>query len=270
MVAREFQMGAKGRADQGRISWMRAPDGRTCDYRGLVELRRYWHLIRRRLILVLISILLGAGIGYATTSRASLYKTSAELYVGSLALAQNPGQLYLETQLSQVELTYTAMINAPTIAEKAVALTNVPRAAGTLSGETKATVIPGTNLIVVTATDPDPIVAQKIANGMSTAFVKEVQSFSPTSNPAPGTVPSEPVELFQGAFVPNRPLPTGLGRKVLLGAIFGLVISVLLVLVLDYLDITIKSADELERRLDLPVLGVVPLRRNVPESVSLG
>jgi hypothetical protein len=44
-----------------------------------------------------------------------------------------------------------------------------------------------------------------------------------------------------------------------LSAIFGLLASVALVLLLDYLDLTVKTADDLERRSGLPVLGVIPL-----------
>jgi capsular polysaccharide biosynthesis protein len=235
-----------------------------------VELRRYWHLLRRRWILILISILIGAGIGYETTSRSSVYRTSAEVYVGTANFQQQVGELFVEQGLLQIELTYADMINSPVIAEKAVQTGNIPRTAEQVVGETKATVLPGTNLLLVTATDRDPVVAAKVATGVSRAFQDEIKSFSPTATPTVGTIPSEPAYLFQPAGVPSRPIPTGLGRKVTLGAVFGLVLAILLILTLDYLDVTIKSADELERRLDLPVLGVVPMRRNVPETVSLG
>lgn len=214
-------------------------------------------------------MLVGAAIGYVTTSRVAYYRTSSEIYVGTLAFGSNPSQLYVEPGLDQVELTYADMITEPVIAEKAVAETGVPRAAGTVAAETKAAVIADTNLIVVTVTDTDPVVATKIANGVADAFVASVQSYSPTATAGPGTVPSEPAEVFQGAGIPLRPLPTGLGRKVILGGVFGAVVAILLVLLLDYLDITIKSPDELERRLDLPVLGVVPLLSSSPETVAV-
>ena len=47
-------------------------------------------------------------------------------------------------------------------------------------------------------------------------------------------------------------------KKFVLGALFGFVIAALIVLVLDYLDVTVKSPEELERRVGLPVLGIVP------------
>jgi capsular polysaccharide biosynthesis protein len=71
-------------------------------------------------------------------------------------------------------------------------------------------------------------------------------------------VPNEPAYVFQDATAAVRS-SSGVDRKVLLGALFGLVIAILLIFLLDYLDVTIKSPEELERRVGLPVLGIVPL-----------
>jgi capsular polysaccharide biosynthesis protein len=55
------------------------------------------------------------------------------------------------------------------------------------------------------------------------------------------------------------PESTGLTRNLFLGALFGLVIAVAIIGLLEYLDVTIKTAAEAERRLELPVLGALPL-----------
>jgi capsular polysaccharide biosynthesis protein len=52
-----------------------------------------------------------------------------------------------------------------------------------------------------------------------------------------------------------------------LGLLFGLMAAVGLVLLLDYMDLTVKSPEDLERRLDLPVLGTIPHQRHLPTDV---
>ena len=235
-----------------------------------MELRRYLHLIRQRLYVVILSVLVGALVGYGVTSRVSQYRTTAQLYVGSEEIAQNPSLLYLEPGLNQVVATFAEMIPTQVIAQKAVVATGVPRSAGAVVGETKAEVVTGTNLIDISVTDPDPVVAQKLANGVGSAFVAQIQNYQPGAPAGPGTVPTEPAYVFQTAPLPTAPLSSGLKRQMILGGIFGLLISVLLVLLLDYLDITAKTPEELERRLGLPVLGVVPLNRSLPEKISVG
>jgi capsular polysaccharide biosynthesis protein len=68
--------------------------------------------------------------------------------------------------------------------------------------------------------------------------------------------------VFQQASLPGAPLASSKKRDLLLGAVFGLVVSVGLVLLIDYLDVSFKNADDLEHASDLPVLGAIPLGRS--------
>jgi len=109
--------------------------------------------------------------------------------------------------------------------------------------------------------DPNERVAVRLANGVSNAFVSQIANYQGTGTAAgtgsQGLVPNEPAYVFQDATSAARN-STGVAKKVELGGLFGLVIAVLLVLALDYLDITIKSPEELENRVGLVVLGIVP------------
>ena len=51
----------------------------------------------------------------------------------------------------------------------------------------------------------------------------------------------------------------GLRQKVLLGLLFGLFVAVLTAFFLEYLDQTIKTSADVERVLEVPVLGLIPL-----------
>ena len=230
-----------------------------------MELRRYLRLLRRRWIFVLVTIAVGIAAGYLVTPRTAMYRADAVLYVGPGQLAQNPTELYALPGLNQILYTFTQMIPNPVIAQKAISATGVPRNAQEVTGETKAAIVTGSNLIAVTVTDPDPLVAQRLANGMSAAFVSQIQSYSAGVSAGPGTVPAEPAYVFQDANLPVAPLSNGLTRHLALGAIFGFVTAVALVLLLDYLDITVRNPEDLEKKLDLPVLGIIPLRVGVIE-----
>jgi polysaccharide biosynthesis transport protein len=56
-----------------------------------------------------------------------------------------------------------------------------------------------------------------------------------------------------GAFYPN------IKRSMISAALLGLLLSVLLAFVLEHLDNTIKTAEDVERHIGVPVLGMVPL-----------
>src|SRR3546814_3917536 len=92
----------------------------------------------------------------------------------------------------------------------------------------------------------DPEMAQTLANGLADTFVKDIQEFEP--GVTEGTVPRLPAYVFERAELPEVPVPTNRIRTVALAAVFGLLVAAGTALLLDYLDITIRSTDDVERR----------------------
>ena len=78
------------------------------------------------------------------------------------------------------------------------------------------------------------------------------------------------VRVVDKALVPGAPFRPSLSRNLTLGLGAGLLAGVALVFLLHYLDRTIKSAEEVERLLGLPVLAVVPDVANEGAPVGAG
>ena len=230
-----------------------------------MELHRYLSILRRRILLVILTILLAAGGAYAGTPRHRLYATQATLYVGFRVLtpggpqAGNPLSNDTMTAVQAVIKTFSIMIRSQTVAAAALAQTpGLHYTPAQVVGETSAAPLQDTTLLIVQVVDANPQVAATLANAMSDAFVAAIKSVDP-GQPGPGTVPNLPAYVFQRAIVPSAPLPTQLRRNVILGGMLGLVAAVAVVFLLEYLDLTIKGPDDAEHRLGLPVLGVVPV-----------
>ncbi len=222
-----------------------------------MELRRYLLLLRQRLVLVVLSVLAGLAGGYVVTNTTPVYRAQTSIYVGS---RQTGGQSSNDiVQLDRIIATYAAMVKSSPVAQGAIQASHAPRSPGLVAGETAAVVVPNTNLISITVTDSDPAVAQSLANGVAASFIAQVQNLAASNSSSANTTPS--VSVFQQAGLPGAPLSTSLKRNLALGAVFGLIVSIGAVLLLDYLDISIKSADDLEHHSDLPVLGTIPFRR---------
>jgi succinoglycan biosynthesis transport protein ExoP len=66
------------------------------------------------------------------------------------------------------------------------------------------------------------------------------------------------VRVVERAAVPRAPSTPDIGRTVTLGLLVGLMVAAGLVLSLDYLDDTVKTPDDITRKLGLPCLGTVP------------
>ncbi|MGI8491594.1 MAG: YveK family protein [Acidimicrobiales bacterium] len=227
-----------------------------------MELRRLWLLIRHRKILVALLVTAAVAAGYAATARTAQYQAVSVLFVG--VSEQNPYGVFsadLQTGQQQLATTFATMIPSLNVAESAVEASGAPRSAGQVVSEMKAGVVPGTTLIHVIVTDRDPVVAQTLANAVAQVFVNQLAKIDPvTTNTSGGAIaPKAPASISQQAFLPAVPISDGLRRNLILSGTFGLVAALGLVLLLDYLDVSVRTPDELERRVGLPVLGIIPL-----------
>ncbi len=73
-------------------------------------------------------------------------------------------------------------------------------------------------------------------------------------------VPRTPVEIVEAAEPPpeNRPVSPKLMFNILISLVLGLAAGVGLAYFIEYLDTSVKTVDDVERHLGLPVLGVIP------------
>lgn len=252
-----------------------------------MELRRYLQILRRKLPLVVVSVLLGIVAGYLITPRTVQYTATATLYVGSRVINPDPriGELSNDraSAIDRIVQTYAVMIRTEASAAAAVTKAGVPLSPQALVAATATEPVLNTTLLEISVTNTDPGTAQTLANALATTFVERVAELEPvtatpggaTSTTDPGSdggvdpgsgstndnavVAGIPATVADPAKLPVVPGTTGLTRNLLLGALFGLVISLGIVALLEYLDVTIKTPADAERRLELPVLGALPL-----------
>lgn len=71
-------------------------------------------------------------------------------------------------------------------------------------------------------------------------------------------VPRTPVEIVDVAEPPQRPVSPNLFLNLFLSIVLGLSAGVGLAFFIEYLDTSVKTVDDIERYLGLPVLGIIP------------
>jgi len=234
-----------------------------------LELRRYSAIIRRRWALVVGCVLAGLLGGYLTAPRTPVYTAQSTIYVGAQLLNErSTGAVSADVLngLEQVSKTFAKMIQSTPIAQAALDRTRLQRSAQSVLSETETIPEPETQLLRVKVTDENPAVAQQLADAMAEGFVEKIGTFEPSASAQPGEVPRLPAYVFERALLPTTPQPVGMGRRLVLGGLFGFIVAVAIAFLLEYLDITIKSAADAERRLELPVLAVIPYGRQAASS----
>jgi capsular polysaccharide biosynthesis protein len=230
-----------------------------------VELRHYLGIIRQRALPIALAVIAAVVVTFLTADRSQTYTAESTLYVGSNSFAAdgefNPALSGDQTTgLSQLIRTFAEMIDSAPIAQDALELTGAPRSADGVVGATTTVPGNGTNLITIEVVDADPAVAQQLATGLAQAFVDNIAELEqdPESTEE-GAVPAAPARIFERAKLPTVPSSDPILPKLLIAGLAALAVSIGLVLLAEYLDLSVKSAEDAERRLELPVLGVIPV-----------
>ena len=66
------------------------------------------------------------------------------------------------------------------------------------------------------------------------------------------------VQIIEKAEAPENPVSPNKALNVIIGFMLGLMVAIGLAFLLEYLDNTVRTKDELEKLLDLPVVGTIP------------
>ena len=105
-----------------------------------------------------------------------------------------------------------------------------------------------TEIIDIKVTDEDPNYATKIANEVATVFSEKIVDIYNMSN----------VYLLEKAEVPTIPSNINHIKDIAIFTFIGIAISAFYVLILNLLDHTIKSEEDIEKYTDLLVLATIP------------
>ena len=70
-------------------------------------------------------------------------------------------------------------------------------------------------------------------------------------------VPNGNVRIIERVQFPKNPVAPNKMMNIAIGFLLGLMTSIGLVFLIEYLDNTFKNKDELERQLDIPVIGII-------------
>lgn len=148
--------------------------------------------------------------------------------------------------------TYLGQLKSDVVMERVLKELNLPNQnIADLSKMIDAKIVTDSNLIQVKVKNEDPVLAAQIANTLSKQYLKlmDEHMFSSVVVISPAMVPVEPIK-------PNKTL------NVEIALVLGMMLAIFLAFLLEYFDNTIKTAEDVDRTLALPVLGIIPLKND--------
>ena len=178
------------------------------------------------------------------------YETSTKVFIGKEESNQegyNTNDIQMYQKLLQ---TYAETIKTNEVVQAAINSTNntdltVPAVKGALT----VTPVSDTQILQIKYQNKSPEVAKEILENVTNEFVVLAKELVPNGN----------VRVIEAVQLPENPVAPNKKMNVAIAFLLGLMVSVGLVFLIEYLDNTFKNKENLERELDIPVLGIIPL-----------
>ncbi|WP_338449851.1 Wzz/FepE/Etk N-terminal domain-containing protein [Niallia oryzisoli] len=199
-----------------------------------INLKELFEVIKRRYWIVVVLTVLFTIIGfvYSTASTTLLYQSSARIIINAD---------------SEEQKTLLVIMKDPTIMEKVVKELKLQTTPEALAGQITAQSINESKVVSIGVTYADPEMAAKIANTTAKVFQAEI----------PNIVDFNDVQLLSEAKSVPYPINDNRSKMIMIGLVFGVVAGVGLVFFLESLDESVKSKDDVDEFLGVPVLGTI-------------
>lgn len=219
-----------------------------------MELKQYWLIIRKRLWLIALCVLLATAVTgvYSYLFIKPVYQASTKLIVNQTKDNNPLTSLDFNTVNMNLKLidTYKEIIRTPAVMDKVVAqYPNLSITSDQLIGKVKVSSVNNTQVMTLAVQDLSYNRAVEIVNAISQVFKQEIPNIMKVDN----------VSILNEALPKENPAPVA--PNPLLNVIISLIVSLMaavgIVFLLDYLDDTLKTEQDIQDVLGLTTLTVI-------------
>ena len=218
-----------------------------------INLKELFDYFKERAMLALIIILAVLVIGsiYSIFLKQPLYQSEA-----TVVLVSDDGQAgggnytTSDVQLNKsLVSTYSEIIVSRKIIHQVIKNLNLDYTVKELQNNVNVSSVKDTEIIKIAVDDPDKSLSADIANEIVKVFSEEIKSIYKIQNVSQVDIAEEV----------DKPYNVNIVKDLLIYILVGIVLACGVIFVIYYFDTSIKSAEEIENKLGLPVFGIVPI-----------
>ncbi len=180
------------------------------------------------------------------------YEAKAKLFIGKQESQDNNAYNNSDVMMyQQLMKTYAELVKTSDLVTKAVKSADLDYNQEDIKAILKnlnATPSADTQILDLSFKGGNPKDVLKVTEAITSEFISESKELIPNGN----------VQVIQKAQLPEHPVSPNKKLNILIAFVLGLMVGVGVVLLLEYLDNTFKSREELEKTLELPIIGTIP------------
>ncbi|NFG42693.1 capsular biosynthesis protein [Clostridium botulinum] len=208
-------------------------------------LRKRWKMI---LSITIIATVFSAIMSFFVIS--PKYQASTKLFIGK---ENNEAQVQSynsnDVQMYQKLLkTYAEVIQTNDLVEKAIENEDLKLESSKVLKNLTVTPRADTQILEISYINTDPIVAKNVVSLVTSQFVQSATELISNGN----------VKVIEEVRTPEEPVSPNKKLNIAIAFLLGLMISIGLSFLIEFMDNTFKTKEQVENILELPVIGMIP------------
>lgn len=215
-----------------------------------IDILELFGVVLQKIWIVIVSALLLGAAAYLVCSFLIIpkYRSTTKIYVIN---RQNSDSLTYSDLQTGTQLTkdYQELVTSRPVLEEVKAELGLDIENEKFKKTITVSVPTDTRIVSITAEDTDPYMARAIADSVRTSAARHIANVMNT----------EAVNVVEEANLPTEIYSPKIIRDTVIGGVIGAFIAIVFIVIIYIMDDTIKNPDDVEKYLNLSVLGSIPV-----------
>lgn len=233
-----------------------------------ISLKELYETLKKRIILIISITALAVG----TSAVASYFLITPKYQASTQILVSQAAAGSLSSMLSGANPfdsdskyidTYNVIMKSPYILNQVIEEIGLERSHGSLNSQLSVSQEGRSQVVTIRVEDTNPVLASEIANVTAEIFKREIQYLLKIEN----------IHILSPAELSETPTPISPKPNLNMAIAFvvGLMASVGLAFLLEFLNNTVRTEEDIEKLLELPVLGAIPvIDKHINDEIGYG
>ena len=177
------------------------------------------------------------------------YEASTKVFIGKEESSMESYNYNDITMYQKLLKTYSELIKTKDLINRAITNSKYELKVKEVLDDVSVTIIADTQMIQIAYRSTSPNIAKNMLENITNEFIATAQELVPNGN----------VRILESVELPKNPVAPNKKMNIAIAFTLGMMVGFGIVFLLEYLDNTYKNKEQLEKDLDIPVLGVIPM-----------
>ena len=180
---------------------------------------------------------------------APTYEASTKVFIGKEESSVENYNYNDITMYQKLLKTYSELIKTKDLINRSITNSEYELEVEDVLNNVSVTTVSDTQMIQIAYKSTSPNIAKNMLENITNEFITTAQELVPNGN----------VRVLETVELPEEPVAPNKKMNIAIAFILGMMVGLGIVFLLEYLDKTYKNKEQLEKDLDIPVLGIIPM-----------